>query len=102
MGRSSVWRKGLAGLEGVGVERDPHPAGLVDVALVVVGVVLRQQQIQVAVLDGIDAGGDVAVADGHHARGVLRRTGPDDVVAAAVLRTGGSCWVLVGCIVGMQ
>ena len=74
--------KRLALPEGTGLEGDSDPARLEDVALVRVGIVLRQEQVQVAVFDGVDPGGNVTVADGHDAAGIFRRAGPDDVVAA--------------------
>jgi hypothetical protein len=74
--------------ERTGVQRDPDPSRLEDVPLVRVGIVLGQQQEQVAAFDGIHARGDIAVADRHHATGVFRRRLPDDVIAAHPL--GGS------------
>ena len=72
----------LSRSERIGVERDPHPPGLVEVAHVIEGIVLGEQQKQVAVLDGVNAGSNVPVADGHYPGGVLRRGGPDNVVSA--------------------
>ena len=67
--------------EGVGVKGHAQPPRLEEVSVVGEGVVLRQQQEEVTILDCVHTGSDISVAQRHLPRVMLRGTLPDDIVA---------------------